>query len=335
MQHRLGADDHAFAAVFVADGLGEDGLELLTHPTHADTEVAQLRRAARGAHDRPFGAAALAAQHVARRLHDRGIATLARRDLTADRARQEARAALAVEHAHDATRAHSPDCLQQSVRVQARRGDRHAGGRRRRGSANRALLVARRLDDTVRDRQRLERRARREQHARDPGTPSTLDRNVTRVPRRRALLLQALVVLVDDHDRLSRPARDAHTIDRRPSTTSAPSKVGRATPAAPGSPSPPVAAAPARRESILVRSKPCRAGAPAVRPIATTPTRRGRGAPTVVPPRDTCVIGFSVNAFERRHIDSRHPRAYPPAVQRRRARSPRRAPGPGVSSGTR
>ncbi len=89
MQHSLSADDHAFAAVFVTDGLGEDRLELLPYAAHTDVQVAQLRRPARTAQHRPFGAAAVATQ-LARRLHHGGIAALACRDLTTHGACQEA-----------------------------------------------------------------------------------------------------------------------------------------------------------------------------------------------------------------------------------------------------
>jgi hypothetical protein len=117
VQDRLGADEDSLAAVLVADGLTEDGVELVAHPAHPDPQVAQPRRSTRRAEHRTLGGAPFAPQN-ALRLHDRGVAPLAGRDLSTDRACQQPGTPLAVEHADHSARARAADGLQQAVRVQ-------------------------------------------------------------------------------------------------------------------------------------------------------------------------------------------------------------------------
>ena len=108
-------------------------------------------------------------------------------------------------------------------RVNASRGPRPCGRRRRSGATRHA--PPRRMDRTRLPRvlhHRHECRGGRDQHEGDAGTATTLDHDIACMPCRRAFLLQGLVVFVDDdrrsHACTRRPGRRAradHHVDTR------------------------------------------------------------------------------------------------------------------------
>ena len=214
VQRRLGADDDPrdrarprprVAPGELGDRLAQQRLELLAGPVDADPQPLGQHRPAAVRGTPPAASCRTGGTPACRvvGLEHRRLAHLALGEGPARPARQQSGAPGPVQHAHHPTvaaqrRGRATPSTGRSGRCR-RRGDRSP-----RRAASRPAPAPRSTRDQRRSRHRLEARARRRHDGRHPSAPGPLERHVAGVPRRRPLVLQRLVVLVDHHER--RPA---------------------------------------------------------------------------------------------------------------------------------